>query len=208
MKASKSLSIRTVIIIATLTPALAGKTAMAAPDLTSLFNDHYHNHYEERRCGDNALGFIEDANRKTGAAKDLYLVMIEDKGFSNFGLVQAEMARWPARPGRTQDMNWGFHAIVMDRSGNVYDFDYGSKPTITGIRNYLENMFLNDNECLLPPPRRASAGETCVPRETRLRDYQVTVVPGDQVIVRDESEKKSFKLAEVWKDWRVLLPGN
>ena len=45
------------------------------------------------------------------------------------------------------------HAIVMDGSGNIYDFDYGSKPSVTGIRNYLESMFLNDNECLLPPPR-------------------------------------------------------
>ena len=187
--------------------AFGGSRAMAGSDLDRLFSDHYHDHYEEGRCGENALSFIEDANRKLGAAKDLYLITIEDKGFSNFGLVQAEMTRWVSRPGQTQDRNWGYHAFVMDGSGNIYDFDYGSKPSVTGIRNYLESMFLNDNECLLPPPRRRG-GDSCVDRETRLKDYEIKVLPGDQIIVRDESEKKIFKLAQVWKDWRVLLNHN
>ena len=41
-----------------------------------------------------------------------------------------------------------------------------------------------------------------------MKDYEITVLPGDQIIVRDESEKKIFKLAQVWKDWRVLLNHN
>lgn len=184
--------------------SFGGGRAMAGADLDRLFHDYYQNHYEENRCGENAIGFIEGANREIEAAKDLYLITIEDKGFSNFGLVQAEMTRWVSRPGQTQDRNWGYHAFVMDGSGNIYDFDYGSQPTITGIRNYLESMFLNDNECLLPPPQRRG-GDSCVNRETRLNDYKVTVLSGDQIIVRDESEKKSFKLAQVWNDWRVLL---
>ena len=181
----------------------AESQAFANPDLDRLFHVHYSDHYEERRCGENALGFIEDANRKLGMAKDLYLIMIEDKGWSNFGLVQAEMARRVDRPGQTHDMNWGYHAFVMDQSGDIYDFDYGPKPTVTGIRSYLENMFLNDNECTTPPQRRG--GDTCISRDNRLSDYEITIVRGDQVISRDESEKKKFKLGQVWKDWRILL---
>ena len=74
---------------------------------------------------------------------------------------------------------------------------------MTGIRSYLENMFLNDNECAIPPQRRG--GDTCVSRDNRLSDYEITIVRGDQVISRDESEKKKFKLGQVWKDWRILL---
>ncbi len=185
--------------------AIPGPASAQVAGLDQLFKDHYQNHYEERRCGENALGFIEDAQEKLGAADSLFLVMIEDKGFSNFGLVQAEMARWPARPGQTQDMNWGFHAFVMDKSGNVYDFDYGPGPTITGMRRYLETMFIDDNECTQPPPTIRNAGSTCVKRETRLDEYQISVVPGVDIIARDESRQKKFKLSQVWKDWRVVL---
>lgn len=207
MKIQKTLSKMTLTACAMSVVAFTEAGALANSDLERLFEIHYHDHYEERRCGENAMGFIEDANRKLGLAKDLYLVMIEDKGFSNFGMVQAEMARWPARPGRTQDMNWGYHAFVMDKSGNVYDFDYGPRPTITGIRQYLETMFIEDSECK-NPRARPSAGDTCIKRETRLDEYQVTVVPGDEVIVRNESNQKKFKLAQVWKDWRVLVKRN
>lgn len=188
----------------TLSVALVSPTNAWANDLSRLFSDHFHDHYQERRCGENAQQFIEAVEEQYRAASSVYLVVIEDTGFSNFGLVQAEKARWPGREGQTQDMNWGYHAFVMDRAGKVYDFDYNHKPTIVNIREYLESMFLHDNECNQGQVRR-SAGDTCVSRDTRLTEYKVTVVPGDRILDRDESVKRVLKLGEAWSDWRRML---
>jgi hypothetical protein len=191
-------------LVFTLSAAFIYPANAWANDLGRLFSEHFYHHYEERRCGDNAQRFIEAIDERFQSAASVYLVVIEDTGFSNFGMVQAEMARWPGREGQTQDMNWGYHAFVMDRSGKVYDFDYNHKPTIQNIRDYLESMFIDDNECNQGQVRR-SAGDTCVSRDTRLSEYKITVVPGDRVLDRDESVKRVLKLGDAWKDWRRML---
>ncbi|MEY4630996.1 MAG: hypothetical protein RIQ81_1116, partial [Pseudomonadota bacterium] len=169
-------------------------------DLRDLFKDHFHNHYEPRRCGQNAMAFIRAADRQLGAAGSLQLVTIEDTGFSNLGMVSAEHARRSDRPGQVEDMNWYFHAFVVDHNGLVYDFDFGGEPTIVPLDSYLQEMFVEDNECSLPSGQR-SAARSCVPREARLNEYKLTVISGRDVVEDRESQKRTLMLREALTKW-------
>lgn len=169
-------------------------------DLKDLFKDHFHNQYEPRRCGQNAMAFIKAADRQLDAANSLQMVTIEDTGFSNFGMISAEYARRPGRPGQVEDMNWYFHVFVVDRSGLVYDFDFGGEPTVVPLKNYLQKMFVEDDECNLPAERRPGAG-SCITRETRLKEYKLTVIAGEDVIEEREEGKQTLMLQDALTKW-------
>jgi len=169
-------------------------------DLKDLFKDHFHNHYEPRRCGQNAIAFIKAADRQLAAAPSLQLVTIEDTGFSNFGMISAEHARRSDRPGQVEDINWYFHAFVVDRKGLVYDFDFGGEPTIVPLKSYLQKMFVEDNECNLPFGQQ-SAARSCVPSETRLTDYKLTVISGEDIVEERETEKRILLLKDALTKW-------
>ena len=178
-------------LIITAFSCLWGTTILATDDrrpnaeLVSLFNSYFDESYKTNSCGENAFGFIEAAQKKMGAAKDLYFVRVENIGISNIeGMLQAEAAGGMGSvvKGMRPDANWFYHAFVLDKSGFVYDFNYEEDLVVLPLDQYLENMWLNDDECKFPERKRDRYQQVCIPREERLKSYQFSVIAGEATL--------------------------
>jgi len=102
---------------------------------------------------------------------ELFLVKLQNKGAGTFGLVNAERARSFVQ-GKliAEEKNWYEHWFVMDASGTVYDFDFSFAPTPMRLSDYIDEMFLEEDECVTP-----SWTELCGRRDDKLNEYWVTV---------------------------------
>jgi len=170
--------------------------AAPADEARELFQKHYYEHYEERRCGQNVLSLA----KALPAASGFYVVTIENKGFSVFGMVNAEAARGQSfRKPANVEANWYHHVILVDDRGFVYDMDYTIEPSVVSMEEYLEKMFLDEPEC-----EKSGTGEFCGGRENKMKEYQLESTPADDVIHRRKVEPKRAKLGEVLEDWMVL----
>ena len=162
-----------------------------------LFEKHFREQYEPRYCGKNALRFVEGLKAAGEDLQRFHIVTIENKGFSVFGMLNAERARGTRfnRPAE-EERNWYHHVFVLDDQGLVYDFDFTIEPRIAPIAEYLEEMFLKEGD----------EGQTFkVGRKTKLADYALTAVPALAAVDKSAVPKKSHSLDKVVKDWRVLI---
>lgn len=149
--------------------ALAQTPASRA--LQSLFEQRFETHYEEGKCGQNILGLVEAARGL--AIADAQVLLIENRGFSVFGMVNVESAREAGRAIRPQparrpfreagERNW-YHHVILVFDGMVYDFDFTNRPTVLPVRDYLERMFLDED----PKP---GYGGFYVGRDDKLKEY-------------------------------------
>jgi len=170
--------------------------------IEDLFTDHYHRKYEPRFCGRNALNFVKAIAAERGSAEGFYIVTIENKGFSVFGLVNAEKARG-FRFGKpfNEERNWYHHAFVLDAQGNVYDFDFTTEPRIVPIAQYLEEMFLDEGD------GKGGAGTFLVGRETKSNDYVLTATTAQAMLSEEANAGNKATLGQVVENWRVLIDG-
>jgi hypothetical protein len=170
--------------------------------LDILFETHFHEHYEPRHCGRNITRFLKAALKQDRHVDDLNVVTIENKGFSMFGLVNAEKARgWRFSVSSSVEKNWYHHVIALDDSGYVYDFDYTTSPTPIHIEEYLESMFLDEPEC-----QRPYSGHFCIGRDTKLSDYEFTIMRALDFIQRKNNVvKQSVRMEKILNDWSSLL---
>lgn len=173
----------------------------SSQEFEELFEQHYWHSYEAGYCGKNSLAFINKSHDKFGNAQELYLISLVNKGFSMFGMVNAEKARSVIQGNNVADeSNWHHHAFVVDKNGFVYDFDYESQPTQIHFTEYIDKMYLEESECFTPV-----YGEFCIGKEDKLDDYKITVLPGLSAVEKSEVGKKEFKLNEVYVDWKKLV---
>lgn len=183
---------------------LGTEVASASSSLESLFVYHFHNVYQARQCGTNILKFVEAIEKQNGAVDNMRIVYIENKGFSYFGLLNAERGRSQRfeKP-FVDEVNWYHHVIAVNEEGWVYDFDYGIEPRIVHISEYLESMFLNENEC-----SQSTASEPCIGRERKMADYQLEAVSAKEALARGSDLKQvTMTLGEVIENWRKLIQG-
>lgn len=125
---------------------LASNVVTASP--RELFTDHFHEQYEARQCGRNTNRFLTALGQEGEDLQEWTLVFVENVGFSTFGMVNAERARDASSYGPIEsEKNWYHHAFALDADGVVYDFDYTLSPTPLKFRTYIENMFLDEDEC-------------------------------------------------------------
>lgn len=171
--------------------------ATPAKELEKLFAQHFHNHYVDGRCGDNILKFA----RAIPDPEGLHIVVIENKGFSVFGMVNAETTRGERfKKPAVVESNWYHHVVLLDGDGRVYDFDYHITPTVMPIEEYIETMFLEEPECQTP-----RSGEFCGGRDNKLKEYQLESTPVTKALAREETPPRKATLGEVLKNWKVLL---
>lgn len=165
--------------------------------LFPLFEKHFHEKYEPRYCGKNAQRFIEALQSAGEDLTRFYLVMIENKGGSVFGMLNAERARgWRFDKPAEEEVNWYHHVFVLDDRGMVYDFDFTVTPQILPIGDYLEAMFLKENN-----PQRFKVG-----RQKKLEHYELASVAASEIVNQDVPQlKTSIPLKDVVKNWKVLL---
>lgn len=181
-----------------LAPAARGDFEQAA----RLFASHYVHQYQPRQCGTNALNFVCALRQRTGDVSDYALVFIKNRGFTTFGMVNAELAR-TTRFGRPAagEANWYHHVFVLDRAGRVFDFDFTAQPRVSSVRLYLKKMFLEETEC-----QKKISGEFCVGRDKKLQDYEFSAVNAEEML-RNPSLKPGagYTMEAVLRDHRVLF---
>ena len=175
-------------------------TLSLAGNLDDLFEEHYFKQYVSGQCGKNVLNFVKAVKRTQGDVDFLRVVTVENKGFSVFGMVNAEKARGQRfnRPAE-EEANWYHHVIALDSSGMVYDFDFGTTPRIVSMEEYLEEMFLDETECEKP-----AAGEFCAGRGTKLNDYKFSSVTASEALQGKANRVKEAPMNKVLHDWEVL----
>ncbi len=169
-------------------------------DIKTLFADHYTNHYEHNRAGDNVGRFVKAA-KKYDLSDGLYLVYVRNIGISVFGFVNVEKAR-TERFGKlaADEANWNYHAFAMDEEGNVYDFSYSTEPKILPFSEYVEDMFLIETECANPV-----AGEFCAGREEKLKSYSLeTLSAADYLEKKGPKKLPTVTLGKSLEDYTVL----
>ncbi len=176
-------------------------THSVAGNFDNIFEEHYFNHYEPRQCGKNVLNFVKAVKQSQGDVGLLHVVTIANKGLSVFGMVNAEKARGERfrRPADVE-ANWYHHVIVLDDSGFVYDFDFGTIPRVIPMEDYLEDMFLNEPEC-----EKLTSGEFCAGRARKLKDYEFSSISAIEAITAQANRVKVASMSKVARDWEVLI---
>jgi hypothetical protein len=142
------------------------------------FKSTFETHYEARQCGKNIQEFLKRAKMIGFDMQHISVVTIKNKGYSVFGMVNAEWARISAfdRP-VAGEANWYHHVVAVDDRSFVYDFDFDIKPTILPLRQYVEKMFLIEEECETP-----RSGEFCAGAETKNKDYKLEWFSGHDIV--------------------------
>ncbi|MEY4615336.1 MAG: hypothetical protein RJB66_296 [Pseudomonadota bacterium] len=164
--------------------------------------------YQANRCGQNAENFVRYAIREGINLQGTYLLQLENKGMTNFGLVAAVKAREqgriispnPPKGSPERDIgtaNWGYHAFVA-ADGYVFDFDFENAPRATPFIDYIREMFV--------PPHKH--GDPAYIRN-RLAGYQLTFYPVKMMSSRDTSGMRGHELfnAPVSADLLQYLDG-
>jgi hypothetical protein len=182
--------------------------AQKNPELLRRFKSDFTKHYVENQCGANILGFLGRADEKGQKISNAHILEISNKGFSLFGLINAEFARDSGRlnpnsandgirnlPGET---NW-YHHVVLEMDGEIYDFDFGNSPVVLPVKAYFEKMFLDDKKV-------SEGGERYIGRDEKLKTYEILVRPGLETLrARSENRqspvKETLRLQDYLKDF-------
>ncbi len=147
--------------------------------LGRIFERRFYAGYEERRCGESIEGLVTAAQNAGLSLNKARVLSITHQGFSVFGLVNAEWVRESGRllpgtenAGRRYEMgerNWHFHVILL-YDGLIFDFDFGNEPQVFTVRDYFEQMFLNES-------REPGYGKHYVGRDEKRKNYQIEIRP-------------------------------
>lgn len=155
---------------------LLSLSAQAAPqDLGTLFTQTFYSNYVPRRCYDNITRLLNLAEKSGIDTSNANILYITNRGYSSLGLVNAELARGKIKPSET---NWQFHAI-LEMNGLIYDYDFMNSPLVLSIPQYFEKMFFNERP-------KGTSGSFYVGREQKMKDYEVRILPQDQIMTLAE----------------------
>lgn len=185
----------------------AGASALANPEtlsaLTELFHSRFRTGYVANQCGSNISHFVQTALSQNLEISDAQVVMIENKGWSVFGMVNAELAREEGpkianavaggpqfHPGET---NW-YHHFILIYDGHVFDFDFTNKPTVLPAQEYFDKMFLEEEK-----PQSGSFGTFYVGRDQKLDDYQVEIIEAREFLKRNQDSIQKLTLRDCYR---------
>jgi hypothetical protein len=171
--------------------------AQASPEAAKAFQETFLTGYRSGRCGANILKLLEKIRAEGGDISRMNVVEIRNPGFTDLGMVNAEWVRNEGRPLplKTKDIwlspgsrNWYFH-VVLESSGEIYDFDFGNEPTVLPVRDYVEKMFLQEQS--------GEGGLSSHQPEKKLKDYTVNLIPAEAFLREPVmSQETPMSLAE------------
>lgn len=165
-----------IIILAFLVLTSHFTASASTAEMNILFARTYESNYIARRCYENTVRLLKSAEKEKINIYNANIIHITNKGFSALGLVNAEFARSKSSPSET---NWQFHA-VLEMDGMIYDYDFATSPIVLPVKQYFEKMFLIERP-------KNSYGTFFVGRETKLKDYEISILPGLEVLRSTES---------------------
>jgi hypothetical protein len=167
--------------------------AQTEPVLYRQFKTEFHKNYVQNQCGSNILGFLSRAESQGQRVYNAHILEITNKGFSLFGLINAEFARGAGRfnPNQANDgirnlpgeTNW-YHHVVLELDGYIYDFDFDNYPVVLPVKAYFEKMFLNDI-------KKSEGGDQYIGRDEKLKTYEVLIRPGIDTLRAREDRQPS-----------------
>ena len=187
-------SVLACFLLTVLQPLSAGADSATIGRLTQLFERSFFSHYEAGRCGDNITQLVQMAQSQHLNLDGGFILLIQNQGYSTFGLVNAEQVRGAGRliPGlpanerryEVGEKNW-YHHVILYYDGVIFDFDFGNEPRVLAARDYFEQMFLNEK-------RQPGFGGFYVGREEKLKNYKIEL----QNAIRPDSPETSHSLGE------------
>jgi len=143
-------------------------SAFAGPELIKMFKDTFNTHYVAGKCGDNITALVTRADERRINLNNANILIVSNKGFNTFGMVNVEMARGALRTG-PGPKNW-YHHVLLEKDGVIYDYDYTDSAQVTRTKTYFQNMWLSDKKGV------GSAVDYVNP-EDKLNDYEVEIIP-------------------------------
>lgn len=146
---------------------LSAHATFADPKLIQEFKKTFESHYEAGKCGPNIVSLLQRASSQGINISKARILEIENKGFSVFGMLNAEYARESGPHGSAGETNW-FHHVILEKDGLIYDYDFGNSPQIVSTKEYFEKMFLVEK-------KKAEGGDFYVGREEKLKTYEITI---------------------------------
>ncbi len=151
-----------------------GARAVAADlsEITRVFKDRYWTGWQENRCGENVRDLVTLLAKMRVNLDRALVVQIGDER-NAFGMISGYRARESGpliRPARVQapfrepgKANWHHHVFFMAQETRVESAEYGkvavfdmsfeSVPTVVGISEYLDRMYLPDGVRASPENR-------------------------------------------------------
>lgn len=148
-------------------------SAFADSELIKMFKDSFTTNYVSGKCGDNITGLVTRADGKRVNLNNANILIIENKGFNTFGMVNVEMARGALRSG-PGPMNW-FHHVVLEKDGLIYDYDFTNAAVIEKTKSYFQKMWLSDK-------KGVGSSTDYVNPEEKLDDYEVEILPAYEML--------------------------
>lgn len=157
-------------------------SAFADSELIKMFNASFSSGYQAGRCGDNITAFVTRADQKRINLNTANILIISNKGYNTFGLVNVEVARGALRngPGAT---NWHHH-VILEKDGLIYDYDYTNEAKVVSVKNYFSHMFLSDK-------RGEGLSSDYVNPEEKLDDYEVEVISAYEMLDARRDRRKT-----------------
>lgn len=157
--------------------------------------------YREGLCYENSIRLAKELLNDKPSRSDIFLVKLQNKGMGTFGLVNAEKARSYVREKLIEEeRNWYEHWFVVSDSGIVYDFDFSISPKPIPLDEYIEEMFLKEEECVTP-----SWTELCGGRDDKLNDYIATVFDAQKQLEGSDPVVWSGTLIQLKEEFKSKL---
>jgi hypothetical protein len=84
---------------------------------------------------------------------------------------------------------------VVELNEEIYDFDFGNRPSVLAKEYYFEKMFLDDK-------KKSEGGEHYIGREEKMKTYEILVRPGlDTLRAREERRSSPVSKTLRLKDY-------
>lgn len=150
----------------------------------TVFSKAYNSQYSEGQCGQNIKRLLALWYKSKRSLTGVSVVVIENRGGSVFGMVNAERARsYRFDKPVVDEKNWYHHVIAVDEKGFVYDYDFMTKPYVMKFKSYLYYMFLDEPEC-----KTKKSGEFCGGAKNKMQGYRFTWISADDYLFKGSEE--------------------
>ncbi len=159
---------------------LFSSVTFAKSSIEAEFEDFYYsNQINPRFCKKNILGFLDSLESKGIDTSEFEVLEITAPRSSwGFGKMIALNSRWGREVAFYNFQTFGYHVIAIYKD-KVIDFSFGPEPKLLSYDEYIEEMYLVDEDILLYGPSFSLRGQSYYTRELSIEhvsDFEIKKV--------------------------------